>query len=331
VASLPAGCQAAIPASTATIAFVAEGRAWAVGPDGKGLTCLFEASDPGPFAWGPRSDRVLLGGLAVRGVGSTASRSAGSTEPSVVSWGRPTGLAVAFVDPGATKIEKALVGKATIQDVSPFDNVTYQDVVYHPSGLALAMVLTDSDGSSIWVASNTGKDPKRIVWSREQTIFGPVAWRSDGNTLYYAAHLKNGTRMIAGADLKSKRVNAGLWVGKQDVLRLVPAPNGEAVGIDTGTDCDDRTALVSNLDQKAGRSLLRNAAGPTTFVGWIDDATVLVEEGGCTGPMKLWRVELGTGGTTRLVFDAVDRAAVRIPDPTPPPPLPEIGVNEGLA
>src|SRR5207247_583043 len=119
VASLPSGCAQAVPAAGATVTFVAQGRGWAVAPDGSGLTCLFEVSDPGPFQWGPRSDRVVLGGLEVRGVGSTASRAVGSTDPAEVSWGRPSGKAVVFVDTAGKELEKALVGATTIETVTP--------------------------------------------------------------------------------------------------------------------------------------------------------------------------------------------------------------------
>lgn len=331
VSSLPAGCDAGVPAATAAIAFVAQGRAWAVSPEGKGLTCLFDVADAGPFAWGPRADRVLLGGLEVRGVGSSASRPSGSIEPALVSWGRPKGLAVAFVDPKGRKLEKALVGSTTIQNVTPFANATYQEVLYHPSGLALVFVLTDSDGSSIWMSSNSGTDPKRLVWSRDGTVFGPLAFRMDGFNLYYAARLTNGTRMISVADLGQSRVINGQWVGKEDILRLLPGPGGETMALDAGTGCDDRKAIVSELDGTAGQPLIPTATAPTSAIGWLDEATLLVSEGGCAGPMKLWRVELGNGGTTRLVFDGATRASVRISEPSPPPPLPKIGVNAGLA
>src|SRR5437016_5095423 len=67
ITSLPVACTASPPGADATVAFVAQGRAWAAAPDGAGLSCLFDAPDPGPFLWGPRADRVALGGLAVKG------------------------------------------------------------------------------------------------------------------------------------------------------------------------------------------------------------------------------------------------------------------------
>ncbi len=141
--------------------------------------------------------------------------------------------------------------------------------------------------------------------------------------------LPAGCKAARGSDREP--VENGQWVGKQDVLRLLPAPNGEAMALDAGKGCADRQAIVSELDGTAGQPLIPTATGPTSAIGWLDEATLLVSEGGCAGPMKLWRVELGNGGTTRLVFNGANRASVRISDPTPPPPLPKIGVNAGLA
>jgi hypothetical protein len=340
ISSLPSGCEAERPAAKATVAFVAQGRAWAAAPDGEGLTCLFEVADPGPFLWGPRADRVLLGGLEVRGVGSKASRPSSSLQPTSVSWARPTGLAVAFVDPNGRELEKAVVGSSKVENVTPHEeegrfpsvaDVTFEEVVYHPSGQAVGFVLTHRiDGSAIYVSSNTGSDPHRLVWSASGTVFGPIAFAIDGKALYYVAHLANGTRVVTAADLATGQLKPGLWREKKDVLRLVPAPGGDAVALDTGTGCDDRVATLSKLDQTGGSPLLPGASAPTSVIGWIDDSTALVAEGGCDAPAKLWEVNV-TAGTATLLIDGVDRGGLRVPDPTPTPAMPKIPVKEEFA
>lgn len=341
ISSLPAGCDASQPTAEATVAFVAQGRAWAAAPDGTALTCLFEVTDPGPFLWGPQADRVLLGGLEVRGVGSKASRPSSSLQPTSVSWARPTGQAVAFVDPNGRELEKAVVGSSKIENVTPHEeeghfpaltDVTFQEVVYHPSGQAVGFVLTHRiDGSAIYVSSNTGGDPHRLVWSVSGTVFGPIAFGLDGKALYYVAHLANNMRYITTADLGSGRLRPGLWRAKQNVLQLMPAPSGQAVALDTGTGCDDRVAVLSKLDETGGSPLLPGASAPTSVIGWVDDSTALVSEGKCNGPARLWEVKANAGGTATLLIDGVDRAAARVPDPTPAPPLPNIPVNTEFA
>ncbi|MBA3690652.1 MAG: hypothetical protein H0W82_04475 [Actinobacteria bacterium] len=38
---------------------------------------------------------------------------------------------------------------------------TYLDIAYHPSGLALAVILERDGTQSIWFSTNKGKDPAR--------------------------------------------------------------------------------------------------------------------------------------------------------------------------
>jgi hypothetical protein len=346
ISSLPSGCNGANPSAAVTVTFVAQGRAWAAAPDGTGLTCLFKVKDPGPFLWGPRADRVLLGGLQVRGVGSDASRPPASLQPSSVSWSRPTGVAVAFVDPNGKKLEKAFVGGSRVEDVTPLESgdrfpshadITFQEVVYHPSGRAIGFVMTHRiEGSAIWIDINDAvpggqAGPHRLIWSKEGTVFGPIAFGPDGKSLYYVAALKNGTRFITAADLGTAKLRPGLWKDKQNVLQLVPAPGGDAVALDTGTGCADRKAVLSRLDETSGSALMPSASGPTSVIGWIDDSTVLVGEGECNTPMKLWEVGVGTAPTATLVIEGADQGAVRVSDPTPTPILPKVPVKQEFA
>jgi hypothetical protein len=240
---------------------------------------------------------------------------------------------VAFVEPAGKDLEKALVGSAKIEKVTPQEeeghfpslpDVTFNEVVYHPSGLAVGFVLTHRiDGSAIYLSSNTGADPHRLVWSKSGTIFGPITFSRDGTTLYYVAHLTNGMRMISAADLGTAQLDVGLWKGNEDVLRLAPAPGGHTMALDTGTGCEDRVAILSELDDTGGSPLLAGASAPTSVLGWVDDSTALVAEGECSGPLKLWEVNV-EGGPATLVIDGVDQGAVRVPDPMPAPALPEI-------
>ena len=79
------------------MAFVGGGRAWALNPSTHRLTCLFTTSDPGPFAWGPQGDRVLLGDFEIQGLDPAAPTVAALSPPPVTfGWGHPIGLAVVY-------------------------------------------------------------------------------------------------------------------------------------------------------------------------------------------------------------------------------------------
>jgi len=304
-----------------------------VSADGSGLTCLFETPDAGPFAWGPRADRVLLGDLAVRALNASdadAARPAGAVAPQYFSWGRPIGKAIVF-STGGPRLQKAIVGSDDIDDVTPqdLDVNAIGDVAYHPSGLAVGFVVEGPGGSAIWMASNTGADAKRMVFSTLGTRFGPIAFVGTAG-LMYGARLQDGRQLVIGFDLRKGEPNGDLWVGDRDVLSLLPGPSGDRALLDAGSGCADRQALYSTLDGTDGSPLLPEAKGPTTALGWLDGDRTLVGEGPCDGPMRLWIVDTSAAAAPALVVGDADRGAVRIPEPIPPPALPDIGVNGGF-
>jgi hypothetical protein len=333
VAALPNRCSEQVPEIGASVAFVAKGRAWAVAPDGSGLTCVFDVADPGPFEWGPRGDRVILEGLAVKGVGIAIDRPGSGIETSSLSWGRPTGKAIVFTPPDGSAVEKAFLLPGQPEDITPLNAGTYSDVVYHPSGLAIGFIATQQSGASeVWISSNNGDSPKRLVFSKKGTVFGPIAFSQDGEQLFYAARLPDGTRRLAAYAMSSGTTEDRLWVGGRDILRMVPpkGPTYPGALLDVGTDCSDQETLFSPLDGEAGTPLVTFPSAPTRAVGWIDPDHALVAEGGCDQPVNLWITGVRSGEQT-LLIRGVDRAALRIPEVLPPPPLPEIGIDPGVA
>jgi hypothetical protein len=261
--------------------------------------------------------------------------------PTYLSWGRPTGTAIIFSD--GDRLRKALVGTGEIDDIDPLDGVTYRDVVYHPSGLAIAFVIDGPEGSAIWMASNTGVTPRRLVWSKTGTVFGSLAFDEGGDQLFYSAHPKDGTPMVAKLLLKEGSVEEGLWLGEPstDISRVTLAPAvglpdelgtepPHAAAIDVGSGCADREAVLTSLTQDGGVTLVPKAGEPTSALGWVDPSRILVAEGGCEGPFDLW-ITQGAGVTPVLLAAGVDRAAVRTLAPTLPPPLPDLGINTEFA
>jgi hypothetical protein len=332
VASLPAGCHKAVPAAEATIAFVADGRAWAVGPDGSDLTCVFEVDQPGPFVWGPRGDRVALSDLEVRGVGADIAAPPLALEPESFSWGRPNGIAIVYVDEGGTSLKKDLLEEGQVVDVTPQPDLAYEHVIYHPSGLAIAFTAEGPDGSAIWVSSNNGEDPQRLLFTVSGTEFGPIAFDLSGTNLFYGARLPGGASIVGVKPMSPEPPNEGLWLGDQEVLTVLPGPAEDlsAVALDAGTDCSDRTAIFASGDGGPGQTALPGAKAPTAAIGWLDDQSLMVAEGGCDEPFDLW-IASSSGAAPILVATGVLRAATRVPEPTPPPALPDIGVEAGFA
>ena len=129
--TLPEGCAGkAVPSEA--VAFVAEGRAWALDPETGSLACLFDVADPGPFAFGPQGDRVLLADMQVQGLGPKGPTwpPKGQT-PTVFDWGHPLGLAIVYAN-GSGAPEKRFMDDGHVERLQELPKGDYQAIAYHP-------------------------------------------------------------------------------------------------------------------------------------------------------------------------------------------------------
>jgi hypothetical protein len=326
VASLPAGCNGGLPAPGAVLTFVAGGRAWAVAPgDASSLRCLFAVTNPGLWSWGPRGDRVLLDGLAVRGVGTGLSRPAGNFDPSYYSWSRPTGTTVVFTGQAQSDIRRADMGYNGSEDITPIQGARYGDMAYHPSGLAIGFVAaTGSDPESLWMSTNTGKDPQQLVSAGDPgTSFGHIVFAHDGIGLYYSVDTAGGGHTLARFDLPTGEVHPSLWSGSAPIEDITERAGVPGVALTVGAQCADHKAVYSGLDGTAGRVLDPGVPGPASVVGRLDADRFVVAVGGCGNtPSDLYLVHRSPVPPSLIVRD-VTTAAMRTPEPTPAPPLPQ--------
>jgi hypothetical protein len=322
IASLPDGCAGTTPDAAATVTFIAGGRAWAVDPAKPAdLTCLFPISDAGFFSWGPRGDRVVLSGLEVRGVGSDAQRPATNLHPSYFSWSRPTGLTVVFSDQSQHRMFRADVGTSGTTDITPLAGKTFGDIAYHPSGLSIGFVVKDPDGTqSIWMATNKGENPESLVQaSGPESSFNHIVFAHDGTGLLYTLDRTDGTHAVMRYDLATASIDQ---VGTFDepVTDVIDTP-GLPLTFTTGATCSERRVLSRlNLSIPSLQPVVVGAPGPTTAIGRLDSDRFVLAVGDCGGPRDLYVT--GAAGTSQLLVKAVDSAALRVPEPDPPPPLP---------
>ena len=325
-AALPDGCDRGTPDARQVVAFVAMGRAWAVDPQGDRLTCLFKVADAGPFTWGPQGDRVLLDGLEVRGVEPEAPSlpaEIGSSPP-VFDWGHPLGLAVVFASAGERGLQKRFMDDGRVDALDALPPGRYLDVAYHPSGLALAFVLDRDGEQSIWLSTNEGLDPVRLVFSKGGTRFTSIAFTPDGQQLVWTAQHAGGFAQIHAMALDDRAGFTDGWraPGRQ-VSNLLLAPRGDLMALDVGTGCDDRVATIV-LSPKVARPAMPDAQRPTTAIGWLDRSTLLVGVGGCGERLDLVAVD-AAGHDTPIVLGA-DIGATRTfttsaPTSVPAPPV----------
>ena len=314
-AALPA-CAPRAPQAADTVTFVAEGHAWALSPSGANLTCLFPVSDAGPFEWGPLGDRVLLGGLEVKGVAGGPSLAASGQTFAAITWSRPTGKTIVYAPAGDLVLQKVSVDGSPPQDVTPLPGSKYLSVTYHPSGNAYAFAMEREGAQSIAMSTNTGKTPVQLVFSTVGTKFGAIGFEADGKHLLYAAqHADNHAevRRIAVTDTAKAPVMWDGPVGRM-VLDIRPGLQTGTFAWTTGTSCADSTAMAQS---PAGTvTALPDAAGPTRAVGWLSATQLLVATGGCSGPLDLSAVDVVAGSIAPLV-SGVSVTAVRTPVPTP--------------
>jgi hypothetical protein len=334
--ALPPGCGGK-PVASETVAFVADGRAWALDPASDRLACLFRVHRPGSFAFGPQGDRVLLAGLSVQSVsGDAPSWPPTGPTPTVFDWGHPLGLAVVYASPSGAP-EKRFMDTGKTEQLSTLPDGTYESIAYHPSGLALGLVVDEGKRQGIWLSSNEGKDPQRLVFSRPDTVFSSVTFSPDGSRIYWIAQHPGTVSEIHWMDLADRSTFQTVLSRGLDPTAhgLQLAPAGPLMSATQGVSCEQEQAMV--VDQDGAHPALAGG-GPTHALGWLDAKTLLVAEGGCGQPETLSAVAWshGTGTATALV----DGATVGAPRtvlhdaptevPTPPneaPPAPPGGVG----
>jgi hypothetical protein len=328
---LPDGCPGTVLLSQ-SVAFVADGRAWALDPETGTLACLFPVNDAGPFAWGPQGDRVLLGGFQVRGVGDTAADlPAIATSFGAFDWGHPLGLAVAFAD-GKGNPRKRFIDDGRLIKLTSLPPGEYLHVAYHPSGLALSFVVETSDGQEIWLSTNEGEDPQRLIFSENGTQFTSLAFSPDGRSLWWTALHDGGIPQLHFMKLETRTGFGTAWRGPDGTvaagLRL--APNGPLRAVTEGETCERHKALV--LSGGASTIAIPGEARPTEALGWLDRTTLLVAAGGCGEMIDLFAVdgrgqdapaalalEVEIAAPRTQVIDPPDSVPAPQPDEEPPP------------
>ena len=318
--ALPA-CTPGVPKASDTVTFVAAGYAWALSPSGASLTCLFPVADAGPFEWGPLGDRVLLGGLEVKGVAGGPNLAANGQAFGAITWSRPTGKALVYAPTGDVHLQAANVDGSPTLDVTPLPLSKYLTVTYHPSGQAFAFVLERGGAQSIWLATYTGKSAGRLVFSEEGTKFGAIGFEADGKHFIYAAQHADNHAELHRMDVNDTTKAPVAWSGPigRMILDIRPGLKTGTFAWTTGTSCADSIAMAQTPTGTV--RALPDVAVPTRAVGWLSATQLLVATGGCSGPLDLSAVDTVTGSVAPLV-SGVSVAAVRTPVPTPPAPLP---------
>jgi hypothetical protein len=319
---LPDGCTKGATRAQ-TVSFVSSGRAWALDPQTDALSCLFAVRDPGPFAWGPQGDRVLLGDFRVRGVSADAPDLPPiDARPTTFGWGHPIGLAVVFAS-GAGVPQKRFMDDGSVERLSTLPAGRYLEIAYHPSGLALGFVVDQDGKQSIWFSDNEGRDPQRLVFGVNGTRFTSIAFSPDGQRLWWIAEHAQGYPALHWMDLGDRTGFTDVWKGADGTFAqgLEISPGGTYESIDEGAVCEQQQTLV--IKGGSATPAMPFEDRPTTSLGWLDRTHLLVSAGGCASPSELFSVDV-TGGQPVALLSGADLAAPRTvlrnaPDTVPAP------------
>jgi hypothetical protein len=324
--AVPDRCVHRAVTASATVTFVAKGAAWALDPATERLACLFPVSAPGPFTWGPRGDRALLARLEVKAIADAPQRPATGIDPPASSWGRPIGKSIVFVGRGGRALLKVHPDGGGFTDVTQVRRARYKLVAYHPSGLAFAFVLRRGRREEIWISSNVGTSPRRLVHGRLHTGFDAVAFAKAGARLYFAARHADGHVDVHSLELVGARSAPVIWRGALgDRVSGLAAPVNSSSPVDevaftVGRSCKTSRVVVVSARHRDGAEALPDEKR-SRVVGWLDAKHLLVAAGGCGRKLDLYSVAADSL-RARLLARSVDAASVRRAEPSPPPPLP---------
>jgi hypothetical protein len=212
------------------------------------------------------------------------------------------------------------------EKLSELPSGAYQAIAYHPSGLALGFIVDEGSRQGIWISSNEGKDPERLVYSKPDTVFSSVAFSPDGQRIWWIAQHAGALSEIHYMDLDDRSgfstvLSRGLAPSAHGLLL---APSGPLMAATQGASCGEEQAMV--IDDQGAHVVGASGAGPTHAIGWLDARTLLVAQGGCGEPTNLFGVSWhgsATGGG--LLVSGVDIGATRTilrdaPTEVPGPP-----------
>ena len=324
---LPDGCTGGAGASQ-TVAFVADGRAWAIDPDDGDLACLFPVENAGPFAWGPQGDRVLLNGFEIRGLGGDApDLPAIDASISAFDWGHPLGLAVVFAD------AKGIPRKRFVDDGHLIRLMSLPRGQVSPGGLSPEWSRAGVRGGDDRGAGDLAVDQRRrrirsassspsagpsSPRSRSRRTDGPCGGRPSTKRAIPELHFMKLEDPDRIRD-RMARARRGPW------RAVFGSPRRDPPGGDRGRGM--RGAHGSVLDRGETRTAIPDETRPTEALGWLDRTTLLVAAGGCGEPLDLFAVDgPGLDAPAALVLDVeigAPRTQVANPPGTVPAPSPE--------
>jgi hypothetical protein len=108
----------------------------------------------------------------------------------------------------------------------------------------------EGDRQGIWLSSNEGKDPVRLVFSKPDTVFSSLAFSPDGTQIWWIAQHAGAISEIHWMDLADRTgFDTILTRGLAPTAHgLLLAPSGPLIAATQGEGCGRPAAMIVDAD-----------------------------------------------------------------------------------
>jgi hypothetical protein len=244
--------------------------------DGVTRLCIadgVEAPGNAPPAWGGTGDRLLLPPTSVFFADRRVSAGVGPQAIAILS--RPTGKSVLAVGHDHHLRKHPIEG-------GPFTDISFlartDEAVYHPGGRFIAAVGEDHNGGyGISIASNQGKDARKLADGERAGRIFSLAFSQDGELLWFLADHGDHSD-VHQLDLRTGALTT-LFDDPRPYARLIASPFTRTEAIATN-NCK---TLINGLGVQPSGRLAKRALEPIAFLS-NGRLVVMARDAGCSGP-----------------------------------------------
>ena len=326
VTKLPPDCtgSGSVP-TTGQVTFIKLGlQLYGVRPDGKEAICIAHVDQQDPFFWGPKADRFAVARFQAPEIyagGKFRTVKGPDDDARLQGFSRPAGDDLLFISSDGSQLTTVPISGGPPADISFLRR--HDEVAVHPSGTQLAVIGEPAgDDYGIFLATDAGTDPQRVVKSGREDEFYGMAYSSDGSTLYYVIDLHNSWELHA-LDLTELSDDDALpkstkITGSSSPISPFVSPFEPGLIAYREGDCD--AGFETYINDNGGESQVDSRLDSQP-IGWLPDGDLVIgESDNLCDPFPRMDLYIVSAGKEQLLVRDVQQAAIRAELPSAPPP-----------